>query len=381
MNCKNILNRLLSYLDNELAASEKQAVEIHLTACSTCQKELEALTATRGMINQTAETVTKKTAPPWIWFELRQRLDQLSKTRPGIPGRVLSRIKASVSGGPIWKPAMACVLTLIVFISVAWLIAGLIGPSPEALASNIVCDSPEVRALARGEPQVDAAKVSGDKGYVLTHSASGEANLALVDLAKGSVVRVFVISLPPLTEEEKITSGNIARSDQNIQRILDNGGKISPNEMFPLPPVLRLEIIDGQPVVWSEGILVGTVLRVNNLVWVARINLGEGEVMDVSMVTQLQGHVRSPEAEFSREKLVEITKTDAFVTGLLDMGAEVTHAGIGRGKMANTAAVILKLNEEIWSVRIDLDNQAVTSVELIPRAKHGKANIFSPGLN
>jgi hypothetical protein len=81
---------------------------------------------------------------------------------------------------------------------------------------------------------------------------------------------------------------------------------------------------------------------------------------------------------YSQEELVEIAKSDNRVEALLDRGAEVTHMGIGRGKMAGMAAVILRLGEEVWSVRIDLDTRAVTSVGLIPKAKHGKANVFNP---
>jgi|GEM_PF-2559787 len=378
MNCKSVRERLLFYLDSELAAKEKQAVELHLAACPACQKELEALSATQGMLRQAAEAVSTKAAPHWVWFELRQRLALLGKTRPAVSHGVLSRLKASVSGQPIWKPLLAGAISLAVIVSAVISIPRVMGPSPEVLASDIASDAPEIRALAGGEPQVDAAKASGGIGYVLTHSTAGESNLAYVDLTKGTVIRVFMLTVPPLTEEDKVTSVNIARSDPNIQRILYSGGTISTGEMFPLPPQLRLEIINGQPVVWSEGVLVGAVLRMNSLVWVARIDLGEGKVIDVSMVSPPQYPTQQPAMAYSEEELVEIAKSDNRVEALLDRGAEVTHVGIGRGKMAGTAAVILRLGEEVWSVRIDLDSRTVTSVGLIPKAKHGKANVFNP---
>jgi len=378
MNCKSVRERLLFYLDSELAAKEKQAVELHLAACPACQKELEALSATQGMLRQAAEAVSTKAAPHWVWFELRQRLALLGKTRPAVSHGVLSRLKASVSGQPIWKPLLAGAISLAVIVSAVISIPRVMGPSPEVLASDIASDAPEIRALAGGEPQVDAAKASGGIGYVLTHSTAGDSNLAYVDLTKGTVIRVFMLTVPPLTEEDKVTSVNIARSDPNIQRILYSGGTISTGEMFPLPPQLRLEIINGQPVVWSEGVLVGAVLRMNSLVWVARIDLGEGKVIDVSMVSPPQYPTQQPAMAYSEEELVEIAKSDNRVEALLDRGAEVTHVGIGRGKMAGTAAVILRLGEEVWSVRIDLDSRTVTSVGLIPKAKHGKANVFNP---
>jgi len=378
MNCKSVRERLLFYLDSELAAKEKQAVELHLAACPACHKELESLSATQGMLRQAAEAVSTKAAPHWVWFELRQRLASLRKTRPAGSSRVLSRLKASVSGQPIWKPILAGAISLAVIVSAVISIPRVMGPSPEVLASNIASDAPEIRALAGGEPQVDAAKASGGIGFVLTHSTAGESNLAYVDLAKGTVIRVFMLTVPPLTEEDKVTSVNIARSDPNVQRILYSGGTISMGEMFPLPPTLRLEVIDGQPVVWSEGVLVGAVLRMNSLVWVARIDLGEGKVIDVSMIAPPQYPTQQPAVTYSQEELVEIAKSDNRVEALLDRGAEVTHVGIGRGKMAGTAAVILRLGEEVWSVRIDLDSRTVTGVGLIPKAKHGKANVFNP---
>jgi hypothetical protein len=66
------------------------------------------------------------------------------------------------------------------------------------------------------------------------------------------------------------------------------------------------------------------------------------------------------------------------VSFLLDRGAEIAHVATGSRRMANTGAVILKLGDDIWSARIDLDTRAVLHVELVPKAKHGKSDLFNP---
>jgi hypothetical protein len=215
-------------------------------------------------------------------------------------------------------------------------------------------------------------------GYVLTSSTSGDSNLAYVDLQKGSVVRLFRITITPLTAEDKAQAVSIAKADLNTQRILESGGTIS--DIFPLPPRLRLDIIDGQPVIWTEGVLVVVVLKLNNLMWFAKIDLSDGNVLDISMIAApiLTQQTEQPAGSYSKEELIDMAKSDSRVSALLEQGAEVAHAAVGRGKMAMSGAIILKLGGEVWSVSIDLNTHTVTRVELIPETRHSKSNIFIP---
>lgn len=376
MNCKDIQNKLLFYLDNELTLKEKQVIEFHLTGCAACRKELEALSKTQDLLSQGFEKLSSKTAPLWSWVELEQRITRLNKEAASRTRSITTGVKSFISWQPSWKPVISGLLAVALITSSIVFIPRLMAPPPEVQASEIAADTPEIVALTAGEPSATETKVSGTTGYVLSLSTSGESNLAYVDLQRSSVTRLFIISVPPLTEDDKTLAASIAKTDPNAGKILENGGIIS--DLFPLPPRLRLDVVNGQPVIWTEGVMVGAVLRVNNLMWLARIDLGEGKVMDVSMVAPPipTRHTESV-APYTKEELVEMAKSDSRVSALLEQSAEVVHVAIGRGKMASNGAIILKLGDEVWSVRIDLNTKTVTRFEPVPKAKHGKSNVFS----
>jgi hypothetical protein len=375
MNCVGVQKKLLFYLDNELTLKEKQAVESHLVDCPACQEELQALLKTRNLLSEGFQALSSETAPLWSWVELEQRLVRLKEEKVSF---IKIRIKSFTSWQPSWKPILSGVLAVVLIISSVVLVPKLTTSSPEVKARDLARDTPEVIALAGGELSTMEAEVSSTMGYVLTSSTSGDSNLAYVDLQKGSVVRLFRITITPLTAEDKAQAVSIAKADLNTQRILESGGTIS--DIFPLPPRLRLDIIDGQPVIWTEGVLVVVVLKLNNLMWFAKIDLSDGNVLDISMIAApiLTQQTEQPAGSYSKEELIDMAKSDSRVSALLEQGAEVAHAAVGRGKMAMSGAIILKLGGEVWSVSIDLNTHTVTRVELIPETRHSKSNIFIP---
>ncbi len=379
MNCKQVDKKLLFYLDEELDEKEKQAIERHLAACPSCQSKLQSLENTRGLLHMDFDALSQKSAPSWLWMELKPRL-AASDSGLSLFSRAKTRLRTLITQQPKMKTALVGILSLALITSAVMFVPRLLGPSAEVVASDVARDTPEILALAGGTPFVETSKVAANTGYVLSQGPSGESNLAYVDLQQATVVRLFIIAIPPLTEDDKTQSLNIARADPHIQQILDSGGTISTGDMFPLPPQLRLDLVNGQPMVWSEGTLVGVVVRVKSLVWLARIDLGAGKVGNVSPVsppspTQV---VESPASSFSKEEAVDIARTDTRVKDLLDQGATIDRIAIGHGRMANNGALILKRGDEIWSVRVDLSTRAVTRVEMVPKAKHGKTNLFNP---
>src|SRR5580700_684701 len=52
MSCEKIENRILSYIDGRLKESERQDVEKHLAACSTCQLRVEEFRAVSGLLDE-----------------------------------------------------------------------------------------------------------------------------------------------------------------------------------------------------------------------------------------------------------------------------------------------------------------------------------------
>jgi hypothetical protein len=94
------------------------------------------------------------------------------------------------------------------------------------------------------------------------------------------VTRLFRLTVPPFTETDKSEVIDIANADPDVQQILSSGGRMT--DVYQLAPRLRLEIIDGKPAVWSEGILANAVLKLGERKWIARVNVSEGKVISVS---------------------------------------------------------------------------------------------------
>lgn len=57
MNCKDIENKLIDYLDNKLTKTEQNAVELHLKNCESCQKELNQLQLVITAISEEKEEI------------------------------------------------------------------------------------------------------------------------------------------------------------------------------------------------------------------------------------------------------------------------------------------------------------------------------------
>jgi len=75
----------------------------------------------------------------------------------------------------------------------------------------------------------------------------------------------------------------------------------------------------------------------------------------------------------SWEGLVDLAKTDPEVQELFDQGAELVAVGTaGTADTTEETALTLELDEEKWMVRIDLNKEEVTKVELVPQVKPGE---------
>jgi hypothetical protein len=377
MNCKKVQMNLLFYLDNELTNGEKQTVEMHLSGCSACRKELQVLAKTQGMLINGLAKYSSESAPVWSWIVLEQRLSKLDKAKTGNNKNLLTSIKTFINWQPRWKPVLSGLLITALVAGCTIGIPILLTPSAGIQASQLAVNTPEITALSGGQPSNIETKVSGNTGYVLCESNTGESNLAFVDLQKKSVAKLFIIDVPPLTDEDKTQATGIIQADFNAGNILKNGGIIS--SLYPLQSHLKLDVIDNQPVIWTRSVTVGAILKVNDLQWLAKIDLGSHKVIDFSKIPPAAMFVPDSQLPppYSREELIEIAKSDSRVSALCEDGAEVTRTAVGHKEMASSGAVILKLGDNVWSVRVDLNTRTVTRVELVPKAKNDKSNVFS----
>ena len=116
MNCKKVNQLLLSYLDNEVSPEEREAIQAHLSTCSGCREEMEALAETQRELRQGLSVVAAgASAPSRAWSAIKERTE--TQKRSGIP--ILEAVKSRVRAGigrlgprPIWQKALASVLTV-----------------------------------------------------------------------------------------------------------------------------------------------------------------------------------------------------------------------------------------------------------------------------
>lgn len=370
MNCKDVNNKLLFYLENELPDSEKLSVELHLANCAVCRQELEALAGTQNLLRQGFQALDTKTVPSWKWVELEQRLTAQNERKTTCFSRIMPGVKSFVSWQPKWKPALSGVLVMVIIISSVMLVPRLWEPTPEETASLIAADDPEVEALIQGQPAVQEVRASGTTGYVVNQGPSGESYLAYIDLQSGTISRLLRLTTPPLTEEEKAGIINIARTGIDIQRLLDRGGSI--DGVYLISPLYRLELLEEEPHIWFEGIMAEVVLRAEGQTWLARVDIRESRTLYVSQPTPQPEpfvHVNTP---YSMEELVNIAKSDIEVAELFEQSAQIVSVVTGDGEMADRGVLVIKLGDEVAVVRIDLPTETVTAVEKVPTASWEK---------
>ena len=380
--CKDMRAKLLFYLDNELTETQRQAVESHLAGCLRCQRELQALAGTQNLLRQGFQTVSGKTVPLWAWIELEQRLaPRLNRTRSSHFSGVMPRVKSLVAWQPRWKLILSSALAIAVAATSALFLAGLLGPSPETLATQIATGDPGVTALLQGKPTTQSAVVSATEGYVMSEGPSGESILAYVDLPRGTVVKVYRLGVPPLSEEDKNRIAGVAISDYRIQEVLSEGFTLRGVSL--LPAHFKLELSGEEPRVWSEDVFAEVAFRTAGQTWIAVVDLVENRVVHVSQLQlsepeplQLWFHINPPH---SREELVNVALSDAEAGELFNKGAEIVSAVAGGKNMKDQAALILKLGEDMWVVRIDLANSIVTAVEPVPVATWQNGYFFKLG--
>lgn len=75
MNCQEVRNLLVAYLDNEVPSSERALIQAHLARCSACQQELAALSALRSRLSQFLQLRAARVTPsPQAWSRLQVKL-------------------------------------------------------------------------------------------------------------------------------------------------------------------------------------------------------------------------------------------------------------------------------------------------------------------
>ncbi len=81
MNCKDVRDLLVAYLDDELTPSEQKLLQFHLTECAACQSEMAALWKTQSHVGRFLKAGAAQVGPsPQAWGRLRAQLAVQAQT-------------------------------------------------------------------------------------------------------------------------------------------------------------------------------------------------------------------------------------------------------------------------------------------------------------
>jgi len=303
-------------------------------------------------------------------------------------------LRGLISWRPVWKPALVSTLAIALIVGSALFVPSLVSPSTATLAGDIAKNSPEVRALIGGEPIAVEAEVTNGTAYVLCSGGFGESVISIVDVENMTELQVVEIKseLPQLSEEQKAKAIEIAKADSTARQLLSDRGRIVEVVSYPKP--VKIKVGDGEVTLEEEktmSVMVGVIIVApspynedDEAQWVFQVDLANEKVVEViepvpdePMLKLVESVKLEPVWTVpSWEELIDIAKTDLKAQQLFDQGAKLVAVGIAGSKAgskadAGEAALTLELNEQKWMVRIDLDEEKVTKVELVLQVEPG----------
>jgi murein DD-endopeptidase MepM/ murein hydrolase activator NlpD len=91
MNCHEVNDLLVPFLDREILPSEYSLIKTHLAGCPDCQRKLSALSTTRSQLIRSMHLQADQIAPSQqIWERLQMRLAEGTRPSPAGPKRKAS---------------------------------------------------------------------------------------------------------------------------------------------------------------------------------------------------------------------------------------------------------------------------------------------------
>lgn len=150
MNCQQIESQAIAYLDGQLSAGEREAVQIHLQACSACRDRLQGFTGVFGLLDQW-EGIQPS---PYFNARLERRIEQEAAARSA-PQRWLDSL-GRLFPQPVANPFFAVALFAVVAFAVL-----LTHYSPGSMQSAEIAEPPVVAAISPGlEPGLEIDEVA-----------------------------------------------------------------------------------------------------------------------------------------------------------------------------------------------------------------------------
>jgi len=140
MDCKNIRELLVAYLDGEATPEQRERVQLHLSDCPACRQEREALTSTQQHLRQALRMRATDIVPSTqVWTKIQERVNSAQQT--SFWGKLGDWIRQ-----PAWQAAMVIVLVLtwsVLAMLVTGVIPGLTGSQPAEVHPPVVVQLPQ----------------------------------------------------------------------------------------------------------------------------------------------------------------------------------------------------------------------------------------------
>jgi hypothetical protein len=340
MNCENIKELLLSYINNESDAKQREDINNHLLVCPTCKGETEALAATESKLRQAYGAVAAGVSPsPGVLNAIRQEVARRERSRSTVKGWVGLQLRQTF-GAFNWRSpfrqtafagtvAMVC-LAVILFnrgplhtndsLSGTW-------TANEQAAIDIAKSDPGVRAMLDGEgiayevipidtngatKQYQVGIASVDEGYSddlrlrgkdsnfvpQTYSEGATDSLfdaitfngmsnTIVDISANSVLQYHSISLENEGGSEWLSAEQIEEAAQiagsfdsfSVDGVVSWGALLSSDSEVLVKNVSQLNAYDADANAFSDEMVVWVRLSISDQTYFAQVDMDERKVV------------------------------------------------------------------------------------------------------
>ncbi len=213
MNCRDLEELLSAYADGELSRTQREFIEEHLSGCASCRETLAEFEMVGRQLSSLRETPAS----------------------PDISKSTLSKIKSSDVHTPKyrwrWLRPVTAAAAIVAVIAVMLVAQPWVMKSPEAMATSIVRNSPEVQMALDGE-EIEEAEVTtkfvDEENNVIMMLVKTEERVvtAEVNLDTKKVTEIIRVDMPDFQPGDEQRGIDIAKADPRVQELLAQGGVI-----------------------------------------------------------------------------------------------------------------------------------------------------------
>jgi len=199
--------------------------------------------------------------------------------------RIVSWLEGVVSWlrGPVWRPALASSLTLIVIGAIVGVVFYLASPSPAVIAADIVKKDPGIqqRLSGAGDIIIVRVEVRERMATVVCGRSMGDFIEADVDITGRTVVntkRFEGLFIPEVPLEAQDNAVKIASAEPTVKAMLDKGATIG--RIFPIfSSISSITIVDGSILMVNPAATQAVVpIIFHEKIWMVQVNLEQNKV-------------------------------------------------------------------------------------------------------